>query len=40
MIVQDGTLIDGTGAPPARDAVIAIRDGRIVVKDGVVVRRA
>jgi imidazolonepropionase-like amidohydrolase len=29
MIVRGGTLIDGTGAPPARDAVIAIRDGRI-----------
>jgi imidazolonepropionase-like amidohydrolase len=29
MIVWGGTLIDGTGAPPLRDAVITIRDGRI-----------
>jgi imidazolonepropionase-like amidohydrolase len=29
MIVRGGTLIDGTGGPPARDAVLTIRDGRI-----------
>ena len=29
-IVRAGTLIDGTGAPPVRDAVIQIDNGRIV----------
>ena len=29
MIVQGGTLVDGTGAPPRRDACVVIRDGRI-----------
>jgi imidazolonepropionase-like amidohydrolase len=28
-IVSNGQLIDGTGAPPIRDAVLAITDGRI-----------
>src|SRR5262249_44262 len=29
MLLRGGTLIDGTGAPPAPDAAVAIRDGRI-----------
>src|SRR5438034_10253643 len=28
-IVRAGTLIDGTGAPPVRDALVTIEDGRI-----------
>src|ERR1700756_961310 len=28
-IVNNGQLIDGTGAPPIRDAVLVIQDGRI-----------
>jgi imidazolonepropionase-like amidohydrolase len=28
-ILRAGTLIDGTGAPPVRDAIVTIRDGRI-----------
>jgi imidazolonepropionase-like amidohydrolase len=28
-ILRGGTLIDGTGAPPVRDAAVLIRDGRI-----------
>jgi hypothetical protein len=30
MALVHGTLIDGTGAPPLRDAAIVIRQGRIV----------
>jgi imidazolonepropionase-like amidohydrolase len=30
LIVKAGTLVDGTGAPPRRNAQITIRDGRIV----------
>lgn len=29
-IIQNGQLIDGTGAPPISDAAVVIRDGRIV----------
>lgn len=29
LVLQGGTLIDGTGAPPLPDAAVAIRDGRI-----------
>jgi imidazolonepropionase-like amidohydrolase len=29
LIVRGGTLIDGTGAPPVRDASVVVRDGRI-----------
>src|SRR4029453_7661309 len=29
IIVRAGTLIDGTGAPPVRDAVVQIENGRI-----------
>jgi len=28
-VLKGGTLIDGTGAPPVRDATIVLRDGRI-----------
>ncbi|HEY8506405.1 MAG TPA: amidohydrolase family protein, partial [Gemmataceae bacterium] len=28
-LVRNGTLIDGTGAPPVPDAALLIRDGRI-----------
>src|SRR5262249_13006150 len=29
-IITNGQLVDGTGAPPVRDAALVIRDGRIV----------
>jgi len=28
-VVRNGQLIDGTGAPPVRDAALVIQDGRI-----------
>ena len=28
-ILRGGTLIDGTGAPPVRDATVILRDDRI-----------
>ena len=28
-VISNGQLVDGTGAPPVRDAVVVIRDGRI-----------
>jgi imidazolonepropionase-like amidohydrolase len=29
-LIKNGQLVDGTGAPPVRDAALVIRDGRIV----------
>ena len=28
-VLRGATLIDGTGAPPVRDATLVVRDGRI-----------
>lgn len=30
LVISGGTLIDGTGSPPVRDAVVALDDGRVV----------
>jgi imidazolonepropionase-like amidohydrolase len=34
LVVRGGTLVDGTGAPPVRDAMVVIRDGRIAAVGG------
>ena len=34
IVLKGGTLIDGTGAAPVRDATLVIEDGRIESRDG------